>query len=71
MCAGSEAEIRGKKVSLYMGYYGGNISIGDIKYDVDKKKSKVSREELISCLEGFEKHELAILIADLIDNSDE
>ena len=69
MCAESDAEIRGKKVSVYMGYYGGNISIGDLEYDVDGKQA--TREDLISCLNEFTKEELSILIADLIDNSDE
>lgn len=71
MCAESDAKLRGKEVRIYMGYFGGDISVGDMVYDVDKEKSKCTREEMIAELENYEKEELAACIVDLIDNSED
>lgn len=70
MCASSNAQIRNHDVSVYMGYYGGAITIGDlVEYDVSQ--SEGTKDELIACLDKFKKVELTTLIADLIDNAAE
>jgi len=67
MCSNSKATIRDEQVSIYLGYNGGKIAIGDFKYSEYGTES--TRDELISRLSVFDKEELAALIADLINNS--
>lgn len=68
MCAGSKAVVGDVKVSLYMGYNGGDISIGDFKYEVE---DGVEQEVLAGELNKFTKDELVNLIVDLLNNSEE
>ena len=70
MCAGSAAKIRGKDVSVYMGYYGGSMTVDEFTYKVGDR-TEGSREELIEKLCKYKKAELAELFADLIENAEE
>lgn len=71
MCAGSEAKIRDKDVDVYMGYYGGEITIDGKKYSQRKDEGNMSKSEMVKYLSEYNKEELALLIVDLIQNSEE
>ena len=81
MCAGSEAKIGGVDVIVYMGYYGGSITLGDTqgKYRYNDKgrvkvwedENLVSREEMATRLLKFKKREIVEMILELIDNANE
>ena len=49
----------------------GNIVIDNDKYDVEKNKGNVTKEEMKNLLCKYTKKELSQLIVDLIENSDE
>ena len=70
MCAGSEAVIGKEEVSVYMGYYGGNIRVGEMLYDTANKNTS-TKEQFIEYMNKFTKKQLIQLIADLIKNSKE
>ena len=65
MCARSEAKLRDRDVSLYMGYFGGRLAVGNNQFDSDKK-GITSREEMIAFLAQYEPTELATLLVDLV-----
>jgi hypothetical protein len=72
MCAGANGRLRDKEVSIYMGYYGGNLRIGDAYYTVNEDEGKVmSESEMIDLLSKYKKKELATLIVELVRDSDE
>jgi hypothetical protein len=74
MCAGSGAKIGELEVGVYMGYYGGSIDIGDIKYKVNEKdpeKEMEGRAAVKAKLMEFSSEQLTELILDLVKNSDE
>lgn len=73
MCGGSQTKFLGHDVSVYMGYHGGSITIGDKFYSAVKKDSpnEISAGEMIELLSKYSSKELANLIVDLIDNADE
>jgi hypothetical protein len=71
MCGGSEANILGKSVNVYMGYYGGSITIGDNTYSVNKEQGNTTAGEMLEILSSYHPKELAQLVIDLIDNADE
>lgn len=75
MCAGSDAKLNGIGVSLYMGYYGGRITIGDNAFEkADYKghrEDSLSPDEMVKFLSTFSASKLAQLIVDLVENSDE
>jgi hypothetical protein len=70
MCAISEAKIRGKEVDIYMGYYGGDMSVGDTNYSVGLNKEG-NRSDFIAGLSKYSSKELATLFADLVENAEE
>lgn len=71
MCAGSESKLGNEDVDIYMGYYGGSITVGDLHYSVNTKETECTKEEMIAALGKYSKEELAACIVDLIDNSNE
>ena len=71
MCAGSIAILRGEKVFVYMGHYGGNIKIGLDTYDVNQKADIMTKEQFRNKLNLFTVQELSQLIVDLVENSGE
>jgi len=77
MCARSEAKLRAGDVEVYMGYYGGYISIGEKKYisedciRVNKHDILITKPELMGILRRHKKKELCEMIVELIDNADE
>ena len=74
MCAGSNTKLRGEEVGIYMGYFGGHISIGDLHYyaEINENKSKsCSKGEFINKLKTYTKDEIANMILDLVENSEE
>ena len=71
MCAGSESKVLNEEVSLYMGYYGGNISVGDKHYNVKEDEGNVDAGEMIKILSSYSSDKLAELIIDLVNNSEE
>ena len=70
MCAGSEAVIGKEEVSVYMGYDGGNIRVGEMLYDTANKNTS-TKEQFIEYMNKFTKKQLIQLIADLIENAKE
>jgi len=67
MCAGSKSKIGNDEVKIYMGYLGGEIIVGNIKYtECEKDKTKIETK-----LNSYKKSDLVKLIIDLIDNSEE
>lgn len=70
MCAGSEAVIGSEEVSVYMGYHGGNIRVGEMLYDTANENTS-TKEQFIEYMNKFTKKQLIQLIADLIENSKE
>lgn len=74
MCAGSGAKIKGKGVSLYMGYYGGSLEIDGImciRQEQEDSPYKDTSKEALDFLMSCEKEELVQLIYDLVMNSSE
>jgi len=73
MCAGSNAKIGETEIEVYMGYYGGSLYIGDKAYHqiMTTGENVLSREEAIRLLTAYGAEALAVLLVDLIDNSEE
>ena len=76
MCAGGNTTIRKEEVSLYMGYYGGSLTIGNLTYDVENEarnrdQKSCTRKEMMDKIKSFTKEEIAQMIIDLVDNSEE
>ena len=74
MCAGSKAKVGETAIDVYMGYYGGRLDIGNRRYYQDKahpNAADFSREEAIRLLTAYGAEALAVLMVDLIDNSEE
>lgn len=71
MCASSSAKWGEKNVRLYMGYYGGKLTIGDIGYKQDAKKDekKKQRRKMRRLLMKHTAGELTSLILGFVDNS--
>ena len=67
MCAGASLTIRGDEVSVYMGYHGGRLEIGDVEY----KSGKSDREEIFKKLSSYKKDEIISMILDIVDEADE
>lgn len=70
MCGFSNTKIRDEHVGFYMGSHGGYIEIGDLKYKQHDKDPDKMRE-FLDKLEEYGTNELATLIVDLINNSEE
>ena len=70
MCAGANGKIRDLDVSIYMGYYGGYLIVGDERFDVSGEGTK-DEYNMIEYLAGFSSGELAKLIVELTRDSDE
>lgn len=68
MCAGSNTIIKNEEVNVYMGYYGGRLSIGNINY---KDNNVKERPVMAAKLKSFKKDDLIEMILNLIDNADE
>lgn len=68
MCAGSNTNLKQHKVELYLGYYGGKITIGDVTF---KQGNTTERRRMFEFLSNFEKNDIISMFLDLIDNSDE
>ena len=74
MCGYSSAKIRDEKVHLGIGYYGGNLEIGNDSYKVDPGKASTmtkERTKMKEKLESYSKAELAEMILEFVDNADE
>ena len=79
MCANSEAKLRGHCVTLYLGFYGGEITIGtgdsQMHYTESesefRKPSTHDAAQFVAELSQYKASELAQLIYDLIHNSGE
>lgn len=72
MCAVSEVKIGDFEVRVYMGYYGGEITVRDDVFDVnikDEQEKLAIRKKIKDLLSGFSSIELAELILELIENS--
>ena len=69
MCAGSNGTIRENDVTVSMGYYGGNITIGDIEYT--DTSTKEERNAMAQFMMKFKKTELVNVLLDLIENAEE
>ncbi len=70
MCARSDAVIDKEQASVYMGYYGGKIIVGEMIYDTTNIDT-ATKEQFIEYMNKFTKKQLIQLIADLIENSEE
>ena len=70
MCAMSEAKLRDKDVNVFMGFFGGGMSVGSLTYSVGDTKEG-NRIDLITELSEYSSAELATLFADLIENAEE
>ena len=73
MCAGSSSKLGDKNVSVYMGWHGGSLSVGEAHYTVNPnhKGTKVSEEEMVKLLQGYRSEDLARLLVELVRDSDE
>lgn len=83
MCGGSITELKGKAVSVYLGYHGGSIQYGDDIYrwtwgsTYEEAKAKDSeevtlmREKMKGVLSSLSSEDLAEMILRIIDNADE
>lgn len=72
MCASSETTLKGKAVSVYMGYYGGSLSVGNKTFSVNAKgEPTVSEEEMIGILAKHKAKDLARMIVELVRDSEE
>lgn len=71
MCGRSEAEVGYDAGMIEIGHYGGSIGVKDKKYCFDHNDGWVegSRQELITALCKYERHDLVIFIVDLIENA--
>jgi hypothetical protein len=71
MGAVSNVKIGELGVSVYMGYYGGRISVGDIKFDTKKDKEKLAADRAATkkALLNFSQDKLADFILDLVTES--
>lgn len=70
MCARSDAVICKEQASVYMGYYGGKIMVGEMIYNTADENT-ATKEQFIEYMNKFTKKQLIQLIADLIENSEE
>ncbi len=75
MCAGSSGKIGDKKCSIYMGYYGGSLRIGDALYTVDtadRERECMSETEMIDYMtKNYTAQEIATMIVQMVRDSDE
>ena len=72
MCATAEAILVDKEVGIKIGYWPGEIELGDMMYFDDKEVDVgCSREEMLRALAGHTSDELANLIMDLVCNGSE
>ena len=69
MCAGSEGKIKDKEVDIYMGYYGGSLSVGDDHFSVNGGNK--TEEEMIEILSKYDSADLARLMVELVRDSNE
>ena len=69
MCGYSEFKRNDEKYYLYLGYYGGELKIGNIEY-VDNSGLK-PRAEMKKRLMEMEKEEMAEMILGFVENSEE
>jgi len=68
MCGRSKVKLVEHNVLIYMGRYGGGMSIGDLKCGYLGNTDKVTREESRECLIMPEKIEIVDKIIELLDN---
>lgn len=70
----NEAEEPGypERVSVYMGNWGGSVSVGESVYSTSEKhEGNMTRAEMVALLSQRTAAELAEMIVDLTDNADE
>ena len=68
MCAGSEANIRGKLVTVNMGYNGGEIEFEDgIKFT--DKSTPEERQAVAKYMNKYRKEEIINLILDIVEEA--
>lgn len=80
MCAGSDGKLGELEVDVYMGYYGGRLTVGDVTYEQetavpDKERAEyrgpTAREKMVSTLLQFTPGQLADLLCQLVENANE
>jgi hypothetical protein len=76
MCGGSEGKIRDKAYDVYLGYYGGTLTINGITLSVTPNehgpgKSIEGLDDMRKYLKSYKKDELVEFIIDIIMHGDE
>jgi len=73
MCGGSFFELDGETWSFYLGYYGGEIKIDDLKYGHDEhgKLSSDSETKMRNKLKTYKKSKLINIIIMMVQNGNE
>ena len=72
MCAGASFSLKKKEVSIYLGYYGNSLSVGDVDLCRNSKKYAADRLAMSAYLaEEFSKKDLIEALLLIVDNGDE
>jgi hypothetical protein len=71
MCAGSKTKLGSDDVSLYLGYYGGRLTVGDKTFSNCENDKTVTFDEMVSVLAGLGADTLARMVVELVANGDE
>ncbi|MCK5608502.1 hypothetical protein KAR91_41860 [Candidatus Pacearchaeota archaeon] len=69
MCGYADVETKKGEVSLYLGYYGGSVTIGDVKYE--QGGSEESKAKMKEALKTYTKNQLIDLIVGFADEAEE
>ena len=72
MCAGASFSLKKKEVSIYLGYYGNSLSVGDVDLCRNSKKYAADRLAMAEHLaKAFTKEDLIEALLLIVDNGDE